>query len=176
MTNSAEDGHRLRDLSKSRSLVQRIARRVGILAASFLLLLLTLSLWNLATSKWQHARNPVPGNFYTVEGLQMHIECSGTGSPTVVMEAAASAPWSLWRKVQPELSQITRVCSYDRAGHGWSEPSKGPRDAETIVRELHSLLDKAGVKRPIVLAGHSAGGLYVREYAREFRPRSPALP
>ena len=145
-----------------------MARRVGILAASFLLLLLTLSLWNLAASKWQHARNPVPGNFYTVEGLQMHIECSGTGSPTVVMEAAASAPWSLWRKVQPELSQITRVCSYDRAGHGWSEPSKGPRDAETIVRELHSLLDKAGVKRPIVLAGHSAGGLYVREYAREF--------
>ena len=98
----------------------------------------------------------------------MHIECSGTGSPTVVMEAAASAPWSQWRKVQPELSQITRVCSYDRAGHGWSEPSNGPRDAETIVRELHSLLDKAEVKRPIVFAGHSAGGLYVREYAREF--------
>jgi pimeloyl-ACP methyl ester carboxylesterase len=84
------------------------------------------------------------------------------------MEAAASAPWSLWRKVQPELSQITRVCSYDRAGHGWSEPRKGSRDAETIVRELHSLLDKAGVKGPFVLAGHSAGGLYVREYAREF--------
>ena len=67
-------------------------------------------------------------NFYT-------IDCSGTGSPTVVMEAAASAPWSLWRKVQPELSRITQVCSYDRAGHGWSDPRKGPRDAETIVQE-----------------------------------------
>ena len=98
----------------------------------------------------------------------MHIDCSGTGSPAIVMEAAASAPWSLWRKVQPGLSKITRVCSYDRAGHGWSEPRKGPRDAEAIVRELHLLLDKAGVKRPFVLAGHSAGGLYVREYAREF--------
>jgi pimeloyl-ACP methyl ester carboxylesterase len=84
------------------------------------------------------------------------------------MEAAASAPWSQWRKVQPDVSQITRVCSYDRAGHGWSEPRKGSRDAETIVRELHSLLDRAGVKRPFVLAGLSAGGLYVREYAREF--------
>lgn len=145
-----------------------MARRVGTLAASFLLLLLTLALWNLGAAKWEHDHNPVPGAFYAVEGLPMHIDCSGTGSPAVVMEAASSAPWSVWRKVQPGLSQITRVCSYDRAGHGWSEPRKGARDAETIVRELHSLLDKAGVKRPFVLAGHSAGGLYVREYAREF--------
>jgi pimeloyl-ACP methyl ester carboxylesterase len=151
-----------------RSFGRSAARLAAISAATCGLLLLTLSLWNLAAVKWQHERNPVPGNFYTIEGLQMHIDCSGTGSPAVVMEAAASAPWSLWRKVQPELSQITRVCSYDRAGHGWSEPRKGSRDAETIVRELHSLLDKARVKRPFVLAGHSAGGLYVREYAREF--------
>lgn len=147
---------------------RRAARFAAMIAAICILLLLTLSLWNLATVKWQHDRNPVPGNFYTVEGLEMHIDCSGTGSPAIVMEAAASAPWSLWRKVQPGLSKITRVCSYDRAGHGWSEPRKGPRDAEAIVRELHLLLDKAGVKRPFVLAGHSAGGLYVREYAREF--------
>lgn len=90
----------------------------------------------------------------------MHIDCSGTGSPPVVLEAAASAPWSQWRKVQPELSQITQDCSCDSAGHGWSKPREGARDAETIVRELHSLLDKAGVKRPFVLAGLSAGGLY----------------
>ena len=98
----------------------------------------------------------------------MHMECSGTGSPIVIMEAAASAPWSEWREVQPQLSQQTRVCSYDRAGHGWSEPRKGPRDAETIVRESHSFLDQAGVRPHLVLVGHSAGGLYVREYAREF--------
>jgi pimeloyl-ACP methyl ester carboxylesterase len=144
------------------------ARFAAVSAAICVLLLLTLSLWNLGAAKWQHEHNPVPGSFYSVAGLPMHIDCSGTGSPAVVMEAASSAPWSVWRKVQPELSQITQVCSYDRAGHGWSEPRKGARDAETIVRELHSLLDKAGVKRPFVLAGHSAGGLYVREYAREF--------
>jgi len=151
-----------------RSLGRSAARPAAISASICALFLLIISLWNLAAAKWQHERNPVPGNFYTIEGLQMHIECSGTGSPAVVMEAAASAPWSLWRKVQPELSQMTRVCSYDRAGHGWSDPRKGSRDSETIVRELHSLLDKAGVKRPFLLAGHSAGGLYVREYAREF--------
>src|SRR5258706_12055586 len=145
--------------------VGRIAARLAPRGAAICgLLLLTLSLWNLAAAKWQHEHNPVPGNLYTVEGLQMHIDCSGRGSPAVVMEAAASAPWSLWRKVQPELSQVTRVCSYDRSGHGWSEPRKGSRDSETIVRELHSLLNKAGVKRPFLLAGHSAGGLYVREY------------
>ncbi len=147
---------------------QTATHLAAISVAICILLLLALSFWNLAAAKLLHHRNPVPGDFYAVDGLQMHIDCSGTGSPAVVMEAAASAPWSLWRKVQPELSQITRVCSYDRAGHGWSEPRKGPRDAETIVRELHSLLDKAGVQRPFVLVGHSAGGLYVREYAREF--------
>ncbi len=144
-------------------------KRVGfVLAGLCVFLLLALSLWNLAVTKWQHAHNPVPGNFYHVDGRQMHIYCSGTGSPAVVIEAAASASWLAWQGVQPKLSHLTRVCTYDRAGHGWSEPRPGPRDAETIVRELHVLLDQAGVQRPLVLTGHSAGGLYVREYAREF--------
>jgi pimeloyl-ACP methyl ester carboxylesterase len=156
------------DQSKGHPFIQRIARMVGILAGSCLLLLLGLSLWNLAVTEWQHAHNPVAGDFYSVEGRQMHIYCTGTGSPTVIMEAGASATWLAWRRVQPELSQLTRVCSYDRAGHGWSEPRPGPRDAQTIARELHALLDQAGVQRPLVLAGHSAGGLYLREYARAF--------
>jgi pimeloyl-ACP methyl ester carboxylesterase len=145
-----------------------MARAMGILAGVFVLLLLALSLWNLAVTKWQHRRNAVPGNFYSVEGRQMHIYCAGTGSPTIVIEAASSANSLGWQAVQLQLAQLTRVCTYDRAGHGWSEPRSGPRDAEAIARELHALLDEAGVQRPLVLAGHSAGGLYVREYAREF--------
>src|SRR5215212_8299660 len=109
-------------------------------------------------------RNPPPGEFYTVRGRQMHLVCSGTGSPTVIIEVAASASWLGWERVQDQLSRTTRVCTYDRAGHGWSEPRSGPRDAQTIVAELHELLNAAGVQRPLVLAGHSAGGLYVREY------------
>jgi pimeloyl-ACP methyl ester carboxylesterase len=132
------------------------------------LLLLLPALWNVAATKWQHAHNPVPGEFHTVRGKQMHVDCSGTGSPTVVIEAAASASWLAWLGVQRRLSRTTRVCTYDRAGHGWSEPRSRPRDAEAIVAELHALLDAVGVRRPLVLAGHSAGGLYVREYARQF--------
>jgi alpha-beta hydrolase superfamily lysophospholipase len=154
--------------SSSRFSMRRTLRLIAKGLALFLLLLLTLSLWNFAMASWERERNPVPGKFHTVNGLQMHIDCSGTGSPVVVMEAAASATWWLWRNVQSDLARITEVCSYDRAGHGWSEPRKGPRDAETIVRELHLLLEQAGIKRPFVLAGHSAGGLYVREYVREF--------
>jgi hypothetical protein len=124
-----------------------------------------LSLWNLVAEKQLSHQHSAPGDFYSVEGKQMHIDCTGTGSPTVVMESAASARWTQWRKVQPGLSQATRVCSYDRAGHGWSEPRGGPRDAETIVHELHSLLDQAGVKRPFIYASESAGGLYVCEFS-----------
>jgi pimeloyl-ACP methyl ester carboxylesterase len=63
---------------------------------------------------------------------------------------------------------MTRVCTYDRNGHGWSQPSPGPHDADTIVRKLHALLDKAAVPRPLILTAHSAGGLYIRAYARQF--------
>jgi pimeloyl-ACP methyl ester carboxylesterase len=139
-----------------------------MLALFCVVFLLVLPLWNLGATKWQHARNPVPGEFYNVDGRQMHIYCSGSGSPTLVIEAAASASWLAWQGVQPQLSQLTRVCTYDRAGHGWSEPRPRPRDAESTVRELHALLDEATVQRPLVLAGHSLGGLFVREYAREF--------
>lgn len=145
---------------------------IAVLAVWLFALLLGF-VWNVALSWWHHKHNPVPGAFYSIDGVQMHIDCRGTGSPTIVLEAAASAPWSEWRLVQPELSHTTQVCSYDRAGHGWSTPRKGPRDAQRIVRELHSLLDHAEVQRPFVLVGHSAGGLYVREYAREF-PDEPA--
>jgi pimeloyl-ACP methyl ester carboxylesterase len=131
-------------------------------------MLFTPALLNLAIVKWEHARNPVPGAFYDVDGAQMHIDCTGSGSPTVVLESAASASYMLWRRVQPELSQVARVCSYDRAGHGWSPAREESRDAHTIVHELHALLDQAGVQRPFIYVGHSAGGLYVREYAKEY--------
>jgi pimeloyl-ACP methyl ester carboxylesterase len=133
------------------------------------ILLLTPALWNLAATKYLHTRNPAPGAFYDVDGRQMHIYCTGTGPYTVLIEVGASADSLGWRGIQKTLSQKTRVCTYDRNGHGWSEPSPGSHDADTIARKLHTLLDKAEVPRPLILTGHSAGGLYIRAYSRQFQ-------
>ena len=146
----------------------RIRRRLAIALGALLLLPIAGGGWNAAAAAWTHRKNPVPGSFHLVNGYRMHIHCTGAGSPTVVLEAAATASWLAWRRVQPQLSALTRVCAYDRAGHGWSDARPGPRDADAIVTELHDLLDQAGVERPLVLAAHSAGGLYAREYARRF--------
>jgi hypothetical protein len=86
-------------------LTGRATLLAAIAACIFLTLLLTLALWNLGVTKWQRANNPAPGNFYLVDGRQMHIFCSGTGSPAVVIEAGASANSLGWQGVQPQLSQ-----------------------------------------------------------------------
>lgn len=114
------------------------------------------------------AMNPPSGAFYTVDGRKMHIDCAGSGSPAIVLEAGSGGDGLVWGGVQPVLSETTRVCSYDRAGLGWSEPRLGPRDADHIVSELHELLLAAHVNSPIVLMGHSVAGLYIREYASRY--------
>jgi pimeloyl-ACP methyl ester carboxylesterase len=98
----------------------------------------------------------------------MRLYCTGTGSPAIVIETGLGSTSTGWMLVQEKLSALTRVCTYDRSGLGWSEPRPRPRDAEVIVRELHTLLDLGTVQRPVVLVGHSAGGLYDRVYARKF--------
>jgi pimeloyl-ACP methyl ester carboxylesterase len=70
-----------------------------------------------------------------------------------------------YRPLQEELSATTRVCTYDRARYGWSEPDPEPRSGEQIVDELEMLLDAAGEAGPYVLVGHSFGGLVVLMYA-----------
>lgn len=108
---------------------------------------------------------PPPGKLYSIGGYAMHLYCLGTGSPTVILEAGLGDDWLIWRAVQSPLSKATRVCSYDRAGLGWSDPRPEPRDSDHITDELHSLLAKAGVDSPIILMGHSAGGFHIRDYA-----------
>ncbi|HEY1808215.1 MAG TPA: alpha/beta hydrolase [Acidobacteriaceae bacterium] len=112
--------------------------------------------------------HPPPGRFYNVDNSRMHIVCMGHGSPTLILEAGLGDDWLQWRKVQPALAQVTRVCSYDRAGYGWSDPRSGTRDSIHIAEELHGLLQQAGIAGPIVLMGHSAGGLHIREYATRY--------
>ena len=108
-----------------------------------------------------------PGRLVEVEpGRTMHLYCTGAGAPTVVLEAGlGDFSLSSWSSVQPQISAFTRVCSYDRAGTGWSAvPRVAPMPA-AIVSDLHVLLGRAGERGPFVLTGHSLGGPLVRHYA-----------
>jgi pimeloyl-ACP methyl ester carboxylesterase len=112
---------------------------------------------------------PPPGQMVDVGGYRLHINCTGTGSPTVVIDAGLgdwSASWSSW--VQPEVAKTTRVCTYDRAGMGYSEAGPLPRTAEQFAKELHTLLERAGIPGPYVLVGHSMGGLPVRVFVHAY--------
>lgn len=111
---------------------------------------------------------PAPGQLVDVGGYKMHINCEGHGSPTVILAAGTGNFSVYWANVQPEVAKYMRVCSYDRAGLGWSEPSRSPRTANTMVKELHTLLVNAGVEGPFLLVGHSLSGMLVRVYANNY--------
>ena len=114
-------------------------------------------------------RNYSPrGQLYTINGHQMHIVCKGQGSPTVILQAGGAAESLWWYRVQNQMAEHTRVCAYDRPGMGWSEPTTQPRDALTLVGELHTLLKEAGVPGPYVMAGHSWGAVLTRVYAAQY--------
>jgi pimeloyl-ACP methyl ester carboxylesterase len=113
-------------------------------------------------------RRELPGSIHMVHGRKMRINCIGQGSPTVVLEAGGGNDGLNWGGVQPVLARTTRVCSYDRAGYGGSDAAPPPRDADHIAEDLHELLHAAGVQFPVVLMGHSIGGLFIREYASHY--------
>lgn len=111
---------------------------------------------------------PAPGRLFDVGGRNLHLYCIGKGRPTVVMEAGGSAYSIDWSLVQPALSQRTRVCSYDRAGLGWSQPGPQDETVEQTVSDLHSLLAAAGEQRPFVLVGASIGGIFIQAYQHAY--------
>jgi len=113
------------------------------------------------------AKYPAPGKLVDVGGYRLHINCQGQGSPTVVMESG-NGNFSLnWGQVPQEVAKFTRVCTYDRAGLGWSDRSPQSRTAHNLVEGLHTLLARSGVEPPYVLVGHSLGGMLIRLYAHE---------
>jgi len=115
------------------------------------------------------ATDAMPGRLVDVGGHKLHISCTGTGSPTVVLEGGlgeVSSMMASW--VAPDVAPTARVCAYDRAGRGWSESAGRPLDGIETATDLHTLLARAGEPGPYVLAGHSAGGIYVMSFAKLF--------
>jgi pimeloyl-ACP methyl ester carboxylesterase len=111
---------------------------------------------------------PPPGRMVDLGGWRVHLHCTGQrrpGEPAVILEAGAGGFSVDWSLVQPEVSSFARVCSYDRAGLGWSELGPHPRTMRQVVWELHELLRRAGEAPPYLLVGHSYGGMLVRLYS-----------
>jgi pimeloyl-ACP methyl ester carboxylesterase len=143
---------------------------LGLLALLVGLSLIGALYQAIATANDQRAYPP-PGQLVDVGGYKLHIVCVGEGSPTVILDHVGAANVAQWALVQPEVAKTVRVCAYDRAGFGWSDPGPAPRDARHSMQELHTLLTNARIAPPYVLVGHSFGGnvarLYVDQYCDE---------
>jgi pimeloyl-ACP methyl ester carboxylesterase len=111
---------------------------------------------------------PKSGHVYAVNGHSLYMSCSGRGTPTVVLFNGLGERASSWARVQSNVAGTTRVCTFDRAGEGWSGPAPGRQDGRQLAADLHMLLAAARVPRPYVLAGHSVGGTYALIYAHEY--------
>jgi pimeloyl-ACP methyl ester carboxylesterase len=109
-----------------------------------------------------------PGQLIDIGGYRLHLSCTGSGGPTVVLEHGHRATFLDWYRVQPEIAKFTRVCSYDRPGHGWSDPSPKPRVPSVMADELHALMHDAGEKPPYLLVAHSFGSLNAVMFAHKF--------
>jgi alpha-beta hydrolase superfamily lysophospholipase len=111
---------------------------------------------------------PMPGQLIDVGEHSLHLNCSGSGSPTVILEPGAGGISSDLAWITPAVAGETRVCVYDRAGRGWSEPAGSRQDGAQVANDLHTLLQRGSVPGPYVMAGHSFGGLYVLTFAARY--------
>jgi pimeloyl-ACP methyl ester carboxylesterase len=154
----------------SPSTTHPVFRRIVVMLLAFLLILAAAGFLYENISEARDRRfNPMEGRLLDVGGRKMHIDCTGEGSPTVILDSGLGDSYLSWRKVQPEIAKFTRVCSYDRAGLGYSDPSSEPRTSKVIAEELHALLQAASVSPPYVIVGHSMGGYDVRVYTSLYR-------
>jgi pimeloyl-ACP methyl ester carboxylesterase len=145
------------------------ARRALIAAGALLtFLVLAGATYQGVATALERRQFPHPGRLVDVGGHQLHLYCSGEGAPTVVLEAPAAGMSAAWGWVQPRLAETTRVCSYDRAGLGWSEAGDRVFAPALVVEELRALMERAGEPRPFVLVGHGLGAAFATLYASRF--------
>ena len=167
-TTDNSDGNALSTEEKKPRARRGFLKSVGKIFKVLLLCLLFLALagitYETIASRADKKRFPPPGQLVDVGGYRLHIQCAGEGSPTVVLDTGLGSTALYWGKVLPEVAKYTRVCTFDRAGYGWSETGPEPRSSERITMELHALLKNAGVPGPYILVGWSFGGFTARLY------------
>src|SRR5215475_9589217 len=109
-----------------------------------------------------------PGQLIDIGGRHINMQCAGAGKPTVILMSGIFS-WSVvWYKTQPVIAQKTRVCAFDRAAYGFSDPASRPQIASNVVEDLHNVLQAGLIPGPYVLVGHSLGGLEARVYAQRW--------
>jgi pimeloyl-ACP methyl ester carboxylesterase len=133
-----------------------------------------------ATYQWLATRKalavtPPPGHLVDIGGYKLHLWCTGDGAPAVILDAGLGGTSAGWGFVQPEVARFTRVCSYDRAGMGYSDPGPSPRTARRIASELAELLWRSGMTGPVVLVGESIAGFNVRVFASDHPEQAAGL-
>jgi pimeloyl-ACP methyl ester carboxylesterase len=142
-------------------------------AISSLTVVLTVALFSQQASSPQ--AYPPPGRMVDIGGRSLHLNCEGKGSPTVILMAGGGAFSIDWALVQPKIAESTRVCSYDRAALGWSDPGPAEDTVHETVSDLHALLQASDERGPYVLVGASIGGIFIQAYQRAFPKDIAAL-
>ncbi len=160
---------------KLKAFGHRAARAAGIIAVVVAFLGGAGLAYQSASETKDKQQYPPLGQMVDVGGYRLHLYCTGQGSPTVVLESGLAGPALQWALVQQKLEKTARVCSYDRAGLGWSDVGPAPRTSQQMVNELHTLLHNARVQAPYVLVGHSLGGFNVRLFAHEYPSETAGL-
>jgi pimeloyl-ACP methyl ester carboxylesterase len=151
-------------------------RRALVAAGVTLLVLLLIGVtYQGVATALERRRFPHPGRLIDVGGHQLHLFCTGSGTPTVVLEAPEATMSAAWALVQMPVGRVTRVCSYDRAGLGWSEAGDEPFAPDAAVSQLRALLAAANERGPIVIVGAELGATLARLYASRYPDDTAAL-
>lgn len=154
----------------------RRARRIlGGIVLAIAIAALSGAVYQAVATRKDLGANPPPGTLVDVGGYRLHIWCTGFGEPTVILDTGLGGTAFDWGYVQPGVSELTQVCSYDRAGMGYSDEGPRPRTSRQIARELVALLDESGIRGQVVLVGASFGGWNMRLFANANEGRVAGL-
>ena len=151
-------------------------RRVLVVSGIVLLFLMLVgATYQGVATALERRRFPYPGRLIDAGGYQLHLYCVGHGTPTVVLEAPAVTMSAVWAGVQGTVAKVTRVCSYDRAGVGWSETGDAPFSPAAVAPQLHAVLTNAAERGPYVMAGVELGAVFAKMYASLYAAETVTL-